>query len=757
MHRMARSLFLLIPLTVTPSSGARAQPAQPAQRAQSAGSGAVVERIRRSRVVGEGHLLRHAPVYGETLYFDSAGRVLNRLIVNARSALDGTPVVRLPARLQVGARWREPIAEQSESPDWRSAWRLSGTALKQRLTGRRDWLIAGDTLIDGVHHWILRDDAEVTVSEVLRREGEGFDSAAVTRREWRGTIRGRSIVDSLGARLVWRRDTVVLRGEVRNERHGLPPVRVALRYHGARSVRVMAPGAYAQIEQEEARRRRATTTAPVWAPTSPLGERLHAGDAALRDSLARAWTAGDDSTRLMIQGLFPSGNDALVDSLRNADGDLRHRYQKLEIGSPLSDYTNEWPQLAGPLIDTLLGLVRDPRPLLKVGLDESGIVDRLEGLVRYVPYGPDGLTDPRICAAGACGRIMALWPNDPDARLRDLGLLLRFRLQPSRYLSALVARQRSSPSTLLDVEVSRLTTRGIISQAGESLGGGIPPRGASATDWVAYLTPRQPLQEGPLELGSGFGGDRAPGALRRFYIDTIGLNLARLLTGRDALAEMRVLRDRAAHPDTAAILSLALAALGESTASVAELAEMARTGGAAQRWAATAHLGELHRARAHPLTGESPVTDSAAVGRLLLEVLRNLRSDEAMTWSPLESRRADYVERRTFRRDSAGAPRGVHRIAARSVPMHLRDSLPEGIELVTAEEWDNEPLRSGGSLLSIDVWADGADFATVTMGTAGRLARSSDEAPHLYFSSSTWRLVRIDGRWYVLGTSYWIT
>jgi hypothetical protein len=752
MQRMARLLCLLIPLVLAPWGGVLAQRAD-----SGAYSGAVVERVRWSRVVGEGQLIRHAPVYGETLYFDSAGRVINRRILNALSALDGTPVVRLPARRQVGARWREPIAEQSESPDWQSVWLLSGTALTQRMTGRRDWLIAGDTLIEGVRHWILHDDAAVTVSEVLRREGEGFDSAAVTRREWRGTIRGRSIVDSLGARLVWRRDTVVLRGEVRNERHGLPPMRVALRYHGARSVRAMTPGAYAQLEQEEARRRRATSTAPVWAPTSPLGERLHAGDAALRDSLARAWTAGDDSTRLMIQGLFPFGTDALIDSLRDADGDLRHRYQQLENGPPLSNYTNEWPQLDGPLIDSLLGLVRDPRPLLKVGQGESGIVGRLEGLVRYVPYGPSGLTDPSICAAGACERIMALWPGDPDARLRDLGLLLRFRLQPSRYLSALVARQRSSPSTLLDVEVSRLTTRGIVSQSGEVLGGGIPPRGAGATDWIAYLTPLQPLEEGPLELGSGFGGDRAPGALRRFYIDTIGLNLARLLTGRDALAEMRVLRDRAAHPDTVAILSLALAALGESTASVAELAEMARAGGAVQRWAATAHLRELHRARADPRRGESPVTDSAAVGRLLLAVLRNMRSEESASWSPLESRRADYVERRTFRRDSAGAPRPAHRIAAQSVPLYLRDSLPEGIVLVTAEEWDREPIRSAGSLLSIHVWTDGGDFASVTMGTAGRLAQASDEAPHRFASSSTWHLVRIDGQWYVLSTSYWIT
>jgi hypothetical protein len=48
-------------------------------------------------------------------------------------------------------------------------------------------------------------------------------------------------------------------------------------------------------------------------------------------------------------------------------------------------------------------------------------------------------------------------------------------------------------------------------------------------------------------------------------------------------------------------------------------------------------------------------------------------------------------------------------------------------------------------------------FARLTIQSSGRVPRSSDQAPWLYYASTTYYLMQLDGEWVIVDIDAWIT
>jgi len=281
----------------------------------------------------------------------------------------------------------------------------------QRYAAARVSRVVGDTLTDAGRLWIIEDSSSIDWSERLPERELSLDTLVVIERRAVGTMRGRHLYDPTTGLYRFRADTTILSGSA------------MLIYPDGREYRVPA--------RFERRR--------MWIA------RDSAGTAARARELEAAVEPRGRSIRLSLPDVVAPGDTAAA---------IRHITRELPdhpLSLPL--WRTAHPFLADPGLSFAFGL---PRDSLYLGIEAA--------LLSRPPTTAD--TMRWACVPSACRALARQWEEAREPRLRDLGLIAHYLMDPERW--GRVLRGRAGEGSWLAQRALRTTTHGPSARPGRS-------------------------------------------------------------------------------------------------------------------------------------------------------------------------------------------------------------------------------------------------------------------------------------------------
>jgi hypothetical protein len=76
---------------------------------------------------------------------------------------------------------------------------------------------------------------------------------------------------------------------------------------------------------------------------------------------------------------------------------------------------------------------------------------------------------------------------------------------------------------------------------------------------------------------------------------------------------------------------------------------------------------------------------------------------------------------------------------------------------MTQADWNKRGEREGGTLFTLTSVRRVGPFARLGVESVGRIPRNPNQAPWLYYASTTYYLMQLKGEWFVITTEGWIT
>ena len=643
-----------------------------------------------------------------------------------------------PAREEHGARWVDTV-------------RLEGTreGNHQRLTGTRVSVIVGDTSVGGRRLWIVRDSATVSYDERWLERERTLDTLVPNDRVVDGTIVGRHLHDpALG--LSWHRiDTTRLAGAATLRYPDGRMFRTPVRYERVRRWVTRDRAGYAARQDSVRAERGRGPGGVVWAPTGALEERLTGGDRALQDSLFSLLrvTLDADSVVALMRLLRVTARDTAVprriDEWRKASGD------SLLILTDLDDGFRFGRPLTEPGLRQALRYMEDPGIAFRLGATRDPLYENIvQGLTTRPPaITPD--TSRWSCHPDACRLLAAQWTEAREPRLRAVGLVARAMLDPARWADTVLALGDSAPPFL---QRAVLLARGVGATWVAASKRPLPPPDSEWREWLEWMNGRDPAYQPPGLAGQG----TATGIAVRFeesHANAIRYIAAR--SGRDVVGELRRALGRAESDSAQLVFATMLGELDAYDASPAEVAALFTRSAALAELGRRLVLGQFG-CSSRGLCGRPtvPFADSATTATITDRLIGMTLAREA-GWRTIEERTGRPQTRTGINPAGEWSPNGMLEDA--NLPPGARDRWGNRVRIISRPEWDAMPVRSEGMLYTISpVWRVGP-FVHVTISYAGRVARTPEQGPHLYYGGRRYYLMELDGEWVVVGRGEWIT
>lgn len=602
-----------------------------------------------------------------------------------------------------------------------------GDGLSEHLSGVWRKRVVGDTLMGARRLPVVRVEADVRyhATEVV---GDGARPGSFTvERDLQGTVTGFAVVDTaLGTRAggadtaAWA-GTAVLRTQ---EGHSFPS---RVRYDGTRTWTLRDSLTWADSVQEARRR---DTRGMVRAPSTPLQERLAAGDSAAADSLLGRWrTAGDPDERSELEqalwGWWARGRER-SDALRDTLARLRREAGDTATGILVLDRMGSEP-LSAERARRMLPYLDDMGRAWKLGYVPTWTYVELAAiLLEATPILETDSTRWR-CAPEACRAFIAALGSASEPRLRDAALVGAFARDPARWADRIRARADSGSHV---VGRAVQLAGGVGAPWPASPKDPVPPPGA---DWRAWL--------------SWMGGTiRFEGSHR----DALLMYAA--LTGRDPVAE---LRDAWPAPSDSArlVLGAVLSGMGagEEPTAAGLAQELLSTNPARVTLAARALNGLLAREGAPP--------DSALAGDLLSLVLDSIMVGGESPWPAVDGLPLRPGERLLSRYSTTfhGIEGVPVFIGATSLPPGFAARVKPPLQVVDSATWAARPSRAGGVIIEVHPMRAAGDFVELAWTWTAFAARAPDESPVGYAGGGALVLLRTAEGWRVVDTRAWIT
>lgn len=625
------------------------------------------------------------------------GRSIAELMRVAFPETGAVPVFReLRVEPRPGAFWTEPI-------DWRIE-RLGVTASE---TGTRTTRITGDTLVDGVRHWILRDSSVIERVESWPEHAFTLAEDVAREQRWTGHRTGYALYDPLRALAVRTADTTHLEGVItRRFADG--------RTWTAPQTMLVAEARETMSSERHARWRTAQREPFRIMPVAntPLETRLAAADTVVLDSLVGAWRTvavvdrdaieqllarwwrGDRGWRgRLMQAAAESGDSARA---------FRHATELLRFGS-----------FDSAALAFVLPPMEDPGHSLRWGLGPDAGFD----VIYYALLNNPDLLEPASAPcrpATTCAAIAGYATReDVDPRLRDLGVAVGFLLDPRGRYTQLDERARSG--TLVAETFQRLANGYRHESSAPSTGMPFPIAGTDWREWRAWL--------------AGRGGRIEPIGRAVFALFT-------RRTGRDFAREFRDHYETATEDSARLVFGALRETVERGSFGVGEIERLLDSG--------SPPLADLARLVViGPLVQAQPAPDSVAA-ELIDAVLAAMIDSVPLPWSDQPARQP--------------------RLRAGPSTVLIADSLPAGvvarwgarIPIRTMAEWRAQDPREPGEATSIVVRATG-NLALIRLSTSGRLRAPPEEPPYFWASGTTFVLLRTPSGWRFITSSSFIT
>jgi hypothetical protein len=648
-----------------------------------------------------------------------------------------------PPRLATGARWTDSVSFAAESLGNRQRW--TGT--------RTSWLLR-DTTVRGVRLWIVRDSAALRYEELALIDERTFGTLVSRTRIGTATIQGRFLYDPGVGLAHVRDDTLQFIGSASLTYPDGASFTTAARDERTRHAVLYDSADYDVRRQAlRAERQRAMSGGVVIVANNDIDQRLSKGDTVVRDSLLRAWrraTTPNEREALYQRLTFWNRRDtAFVHQLaeqRIADGDTVFLLRQLAT----RPYTARWE--LGP-VDTahmrqLITVMSDPGLLFAFQVDDDPFYEDLTQALTTTPPAATRDTASWPCTPAACRLLAAEWPKAAEPRLRQVALVAHVVLDPRRWADTLVT-YASHHATAPLLQAALFLARGVGATWPAASKAPIP---AATADWRAWRdwmngtdTGYARRLAGDSSLPARFKQNEP--ALRFEQSHGVAIRFAEARTGRDIVAELRRQLATAATDSARVLYEYMLNELGAYQPTAEAVAALLTSGSSARRDLGRREVAALFR-------DDTPRADSVTTDSLQ-DALIATALQLGRRWRVLDS--APPGGQRFANPPMREAPSEKTFLLADSLSPALRAKWASRVRIMTLADWNKRGEREGGTLFTLTSVRRVGPFARLGVESAGRIPRNPNQAPWLYYASTTYYLMQLNGEWFVVTTEGWIT
>lgn len=644
-----------------------------------------------------------------------------------------------PARLAPGARWTDSLHFDAES-----------LGNRQTLAGSRASRVVRDTTVAGKQLWIVADTAIAHYDERALQEERTLDTLVTVTRTGTATIHGRMLYDpALGLALV-RDDTLTLAGTAvlrypDGRTFSTPAHDERIRHavlHDSASYR--ARRAAIRAEQE-----RHFSGGMVAVASDPIDQRMRKGDTAARDSVLRMWrraTAPNERDQLYGRLSLWNGHDTAfarrVAEMRVADGDTAFLLDRLARA--------EYRDLhRGGAIDTtrmrqLIGVMANPGFLFAFGIARDPYYEDLAQSLHTYPPAAIRDTARWPCTPAACRMLAEQYPSAAEPRLRLVGLIARFVLDPRAWSDSLVAHAAENHA-LLSAPI--MLARGVGATWPAASNRPLPPPGADWHAWTDWMNGRDTAfaraHPTPPSLAA-----QAESPLRFDDTHATAIRFTEARTGRDIIGELRRQLAQASSDSARLVYEYMLTNLGELQPTAESVAALLRSTSPARR---TLGIQEVQKLFA----GATVRADAETTDSLQDVLIATALQHHGKRWRKLEPEPSGPPD--VAPPPMREAPNEQTYLLADSLSPGLRAKWAPHVRIITSADWKKRSEREGGTLFTLTSVVRVGPFARLGVESSGRIARAANQAPWLYYASTTYYLMQLDGEWVLVTMEGWIT
>lgn len=606
-----------------------------------------------------------------------------------------------PEGIAPGGRWVDTVRLAT-----------TGGGNRQALHGVRTSTLLGDTVVAGRLLRIVQDSMAAHYEETALIRDFTFEAWAEVTRVVDGVGRGRHLYDPRSGLFATRSDTMILSGTMTLANPDGGRFTMPARYERMRALALYDAAGWDALVAERRAQRSAQMGGMVILPGDSLQARLRRGDTIARDSLLDEWhRAVDPDERVRMQGILSRWGGA----------GIRERMIELalEAGDTAFATGNEFGErrVDAAVIERLLPILANPVVALERGMGVGSIrslpFDRISSPLLNNPPFITADTAQWGCVPAICHVLATLADTASESRLRDVGLLARFVLDPAAHQDA-VRRRVGEGSALLRPAVQLLD--GVGARWAAASKAPMPPEGADWRMWLEWMSGRDPDYPAPT----------LPRPENRIRFDDSHAKAIRFhsaVTGRDILGEIRERYELA--QDTARLMfGTILAQMDAMPVDTVDLARRLQSEDATEKQLAVTEFMRWFR-NAGPV---DPATAAELMDRAITNVMRDAPTDGSPVYIVGDSLPAAVREKWSAR---ARIITGADRAALN----------PRGRAFIVSPN----PVRGIGSFVMT-----GASQTTTQ-------ARAPDEAPRAHASGTYEYLLKTEDGWVVITSGGWIT
>jgi len=634
-----------------------------------------------------------------------------------------------------GARWIDTVA-----------WAAQHEEFRQTLRGVRVSMILRDTLVEGRRLWVVRDSARVRYEERQLVEERTLDTVVVLTRKVDGVIRGQHLYDPELGLFRARSDTTRLLGEavLRYPQNYAGPreLRTPVRYERYRQWGVRDEAGYRARQAELFASTDRAMGGMVLVPNGALERRLAEGDTVARDSLIgelhRATDQGEYERLFNILGSWDRRRGVLrLDSIRIADGDSVYLHEMILYEYP--------PRVDTMTVRRILPFMSDPGLAFSLNVSRESLYEKLqEALLAFAPAATRD-TVQWACTPAACRMLADQWRAGREPRLREVGLIALFVLDPARWADSVVARAEAGSRLL---QQPAMLARGVGATWPAASKKVIPEPNADWRTWVEWMNGIDPRYAAARAADRASSPPRVTQPPVRFMSShATAIRFFQARTGRDVIGELRRAYQQATADSARFMFATLLHGLGELTLSPDEIAAEYRSRRPIRMALADQSLHELFEKPTEP-------ADSATVFQLL-DRLVALVVEGTPVWRRFSGRPSDS-ERHGPELHQAPSQRAIY-LLGDSMPTVLLEKWKGRITILTLREWKSQPLTEAGVLYEFTDVRRVGPFVRLGIDTMERTARRAGDAPRVYAAYVTYYLMEFNGEWVIVSWDSWVT
>jgi hypothetical protein len=494
-----------------------------------------------------------------------------------------------------------------------------------------------------------------------------------------------------------------------------------------------------------AERERNVSEGVVIVPASGVDQQLSQGNIAVRDSLLHAWQVAEDyDTRLTLFGRlrFWSGSDRAfanrLDEMRIASGDTAFLLERLVAWAYAS--RSDRPPMDTRAMRQLIEVMADPGVAFAFGQARDPFYEDITQALYTWPPVTQRDTTRWPCAPAACRLLAGQWESATEPRLRLVGLTAHVMLDPKRWADTLAAQPRSPL-----LVGPRWLASGVGANWPAATHSPMPEPNADWRAWGDWMNGKNPsYRRWERQLPAAI--QRTESIFRFDESHATAIRFTEARTGRNIIGELRQQLAQATTDSARAVYEYMLIGLDALQPTPESVAAHFRSRSPARLVVATRELGALFGAK-------SPAADSATA-LLLQDRLIAMTLGGGEPW-PMFIPSPNGQSRRSLPAREVANEKTL--LLADSLAPALRAKWAGRVPMITEAEWKKRSNRTGGTLFTLSTVRRVGPFAMLGIESAGRVDRRPDQAPWLYYASTLYYLMELDGAWVIVDMGGWIT